>query len=185
MVEVHGIGFVEGSGLVCRFGDNGVPVTADFLSENLIQCRSRPQAEAGNVTLEVSINNQDFSSSGSIFEYRGSPTVAALRPSQGPVGGGTLIEVPGGPFSERAATLGTIYCRFGAESLSRAQRVSVAAISCVSPAYAAGEVSVEVSENGLDFTTSGQASSSLGRASRRWSLRSAPSRAARCLRSAA
>ena len=155
LVQVRGDGFVQGSGLVCRFGAGGIPVAARWLSDSLLECRSRARSVSGNVTLEVSINNQDFSSSGVLFEYVGSPSVAMLRPGQGPVGGGTLVEIQGGPFGERAANLGTIYCRFGSEGLSRAQRASSQVIRCVAPAHAAGEIAVEVSMNGLDFTSSG------------------------------
>jgi hypothetical protein len=115
LVRVHGEGFVQGVGLMCRFGDLAVdtPVAARWLSSTLLECRSRGRITAGNVSLEVSSNTQDFSSSGVLFEYLGNPVVGLLRPAQGPIGGGTLVEVQGGPFWARVASLGMLYCQFG------------------------------------------------------------------------
>ena len=161
-MEVRGTGFVQSDGLVCRFGENTVPVAARFVSESLVECRSRARRVAGNVTLEVSINNQDFSSSGVTFEYLGSPAVGMVRPSQGPVGGGTLVEVTGGPFWERSAATGSLYCRFGSQGFSRAQRISDFVIECLAPAHAAGTVLVKVSINGKDFTSGGVAYAFVG-----------------------
>ena len=90
-----------------------------------------------------------------LFEYLGTPVVGLLRPEQGPVGGGTLVEVQGGPFWARPASLGTMFCRFGSDAVSKAHRVSMMAIECVAPSHVAGAVAVEVSMNGLDFTSSG------------------------------
>ena len=162
MVSVHGSGFVQGPGLVCRFGAMDVPVPAKWLSDELIECRSRARNSAGNVTLEVSINNQDFSSSGVLFEYLSTPHVGVVRPGHGPVGGGTLVEIQGGPFWERAATQGTLYCRFGDHGVSKAQRLSNSVIECVSPSHVSGAVPVEVSLNALDFTNDGMAFTYLG-----------------------
>ena len=66
LVTVSGRGFVRGLGLVCRFGVS-VPVSATWLSDELLLCTARPFTAAGNVSMEVSINNQDFSSSGVMF----------------------------------------------------------------------------------------------------------------------
>ena len=162
VVSVHGSGFVQGPGLVCRFGAMDVPVPAKWLSDELIECRSRARNSAGNVTLEVSINNQDFSSSGVLFEYLSTPHVGVVRPGHGPVGGGTLVEIQGGPFWERAATQGTLYCRFGDHGVSKAQRLSNSVIECVSPSHVSGAVPVEVSLNALDFTNDGMAFTYLG-----------------------
>ena len=153
LVEVYGTGFEQSENLVCRFGIEAMPVAARFVSETLIECRTRPSTP-GNVTLEVSINNQDFSSSGVTFEYLGSPAVNVLRPGFGPVGGGVLVEITGGPFWERSATLGTLYCRFGAEGYAKAMRINDKVIECLAPAHVAGEVPVEVSINGADYTDS-------------------------------
>ena len=157
VVQVHGVGFRQADGLVCRFATpaDGGSVAARWLTDSLLECRARARDVAGNVTVEVSINSQDFSTSGVVFEYVDNPVVGGVRPAQGPIGGGTLVGVHGGPFRERSASLGTLYCRFGLHSLSRAQRVSSEVIECASPAHIAGGALVEVSLNGLDFTRSG------------------------------
>ena len=162
LVQLQGSGFLQVAGLACRFGSRGLPVPARWLSGTQLECRSRARGVAGNVTVEVSMNNQDFSASGVRFEYLGNAAVGVLRPAQGPVGGGTLVEVQGSAFWERSASLGLLYCRFGPLGLSRAQRISNDAIECVAPAHAAGEVAVEVSLNGVDFTSSGVTYAYLG-----------------------
>ena len=63
--------------------------------------------------MEVSINTQQFSADGVTFEYQHPSRVLAVAPSRGPAGGGTLVVVHGMDFSERAAALGTLQCRFG------------------------------------------------------------------------
>ena len=161
LVQVYGNGFVQGDMLVCKFGSlpSDRATAARWLSEGQIECRSPNRGgTSGNVTLEVSINNQDFSTNAVMFEYLGQPAVGGIRPGTGPLGGGTLVQITGGPFSQRAASLGTIYCRFGSvetNAVSKAQRVDSTTVECISPAHVAGEVPVEVSMNGLDYTDAG------------------------------
>lgn len=83
LVAVAGSGFVRGPGLACRFG-LGVPVAATWHSAGSLSCVSRPVGRAGNVTLEVSMNNQDFSANGVLFEFLGPPSVRMVRPPKDP-----------------------------------------------------------------------------------------------------
>ena len=152
LIQVAGTNFVAGSGLTCRFGA-GVPVSAQLISRTQVECIS-PALAAGNVTLEVSINNQDYSSSGVVFEVLPVVTVLETRPREGPVGGGTLVVVQGAAYSDRSASLDYIFCRFGTER-SPGRYISDEALECVSPVHAAGNVTLEVTMNGQDYTDYG------------------------------
>ena len=57
-VQIHGSGFSLGGGLSCQFGHEVVPVTAVWLSDTQLECRSRARDRAGNATLEVSISGE-------------------------------------------------------------------------------------------------------------------------------
>ena len=159
-VQVAGTNFMSGPGLMCRFGAGNTPVSARFISSTQLECTSLPHSPV-NVTLEVSVNNQDYSTSGVIFEYMPAAAVRLLRPHQGPVGGGTLVVVQGQLFSERAASLGYIYCRFGNE-LSPGRYVASDTLQCVSPPHLAGNVTMEISMNSQDFTAGGAVFSYVG-----------------------
>ena len=159
-VQVTGKNFVDGKGLTCRFGTGSAPASARFISSTQLECRAPPHS-AANVTLEVSVNNQDFSTSGIIFEYQPTPVVYLLKPRQGPVGGGTLVIVQGALFSERAASLEYIFCRFG-EQLSPGRFVASDTLQCVSPPSVVGKVALEVSMNRRDFSANGVTFSYVG-----------------------
>ena len=65
------------------------------------------------------------------------------------------MAVQGGPFGQRAAAFGSLSCRFGTEPLSPARRVSSEVIECIAPAHEARMARVEVTMNGVDFTSDG------------------------------
>ena len=74
------------------------------------------------MSVEVSTNGQDYSSSGVHFEYQQPVAVRALEPSRGPIEGGTFVNVTGSGFSARAALLGYVWCRFNSTSVAAAWR---------------------------------------------------------------
>ncbi len=82
------------------------------------------------VPLEVSFNGgADFTKGMAAWTYDMDVVVSALLPETGPVGGGTLVHVEGGPFPATRE----ISCRFRGAPPSRATRLSNDALMCVSP----------------------------------------------------
>ena len=152
VVRVTGGPFPPGPQLLCRIGV-GAPTAARWLSAAHVACVTRPRP-AGLAVVAVTGNGQDYSEAAQRFEYVAAATVLALSPRHGPVGGGTLVALRGGPFSARAAALGRMLCRFD-RSLSAARLVSGHVAECASPPHAAADVWVQLTMNGLDFTQDG------------------------------
>jgi len=77
-------------------------------------------------------------------------TVTYLSNTQGPADGGTLIVVHGTQFVDSP----NLYCRFGTLS-TRATFMSTSTMNCTAPPHVAGAISVEITNNNLDYTTFG------------------------------
>ena len=149
VIRITGGRFPPGPQLLCRIG-SGIPVAARWLSAAHVACVTRPHPP-GLAAVGVTGNGQDYSEGVARFEYVAAAAVLALSPRHGPVGGGTLVALRGGPFSARAGALGRMLCRFG-RSLSAARLVSGHVTECVSPPHSPAEVHVQLTMNGLDFT---------------------------------
>ena len=120
LVTVYGAGFIGDDGdelPLWRGGRAGASLTAGQL-----ECTSPLPAVVGYVSVEVSTNGQDYSSTGVHFEYQQPVAVRALEPSRGPIEGGTFVNVTGSGFSARAALLGYVWCRFNSTSVAAAWR---------------------------------------------------------------
>ena len=81
------------------------------------------------MTVEVTMNNVDFTSDGVRFTYGAAVAVHAVSPYSGPVSGGTVVRVHGEHFTADAA----LACRFGGTSVSPAVFESESVVSCVAP----------------------------------------------------
>ena len=100
------------------------------------------------------MNGQDFSVDGVQFEYQPMVHVHSLEPSRGPIAGGTYVNVTGAGFSQRAALLGYLSCRFNMTSVV-AVWVSSSEVHCVAPEHDAGLVTVELTQNEQQYTADG------------------------------
>ena len=105
LITLYGTGFIDTASTRCRFAEN-LFVPARLLAPGQLECSSPVPVSSGYVSLEVSTNAQDVSSSGVHFEYLQPVAVRAVEPSQGPIGGGTFVNVTGSGFSARSAGLG-------------------------------------------------------------------------------
>ena len=152
LVTVFGSGFLGDAAAMCRFGPVAVPARLLTLGHpGQLECISPLPAVAGYVSVEVSMNGQDYSSTGVHFEYQQPVSIRALEPSRGPIEGGTFVNVTGSGFSPRAALLGYVWCRFNSTSVAVAWRSSTE-LHCISPRHQAGAVSVELTQNEQQYT---------------------------------
>ena len=101
-VAIGGSSFRGGSVFFCRFGPVTVKATYSATHDEL-SCVS-PAASAGGVPVEVSLNGQQFTTSGVPFSYYLESNVSHMVPSAGPREGGTAITV----FGSGSATAQTI-----------------------------------------------------------------------------
>lgn len=106
-------------------------------------------AVVGSAPTRLSVADDTCNLSGLQYEYYASPIVSHLGQLQGPLNGGTRVQVFGdhlGRGTQRQL------CRFGASKVS-ASRGLDGTLECDSPRFGSpGVVTVEVSLNGVDFT---------------------------------
>ena len=102
----------------------------------------------------LSMNGQQYASSGVSFTYQPSASVSYISPASALSEGGTPVTVHGAGFSSASEALGVLTCRIGSAT-RRAVWASSSAIVCNSTRSAAGEARVEVSNNAREYTSSG------------------------------
>jgi hypothetical protein len=104
---------------------------------------------AGNAELSIALNGVDFpATTVHKFPYF---RVDEVRPSSGPLEGGTLVTVAGDGFILAGPDL---TCRFAGATVAPAVFLSATAITCATPPRAVvGPVSIDVTTNGKDYSS--------------------------------
>eukprot|EP00698_Gefionella_okellyi_P014432 TRINITY_DN4005_c0_g1_i5.p1 TRINITY_DN4005_c0_g1~~TRINITY_DN4005_c0_g1_i5.p1 ORF type:complete len:1114 (+),score=261.18 TRINITY_DN4005_c0_g1_i5:484-3825(+) len=143
-VTVTGTNFVNTVLSRCKFGT--VVAVASYLSSSQLLCYS-PAHMVGVVAVEISNNNQDYTTNGALFEYEVAIQLTSVVPSNAPASGGSTLTISGANFVASSSLLCRIDSSIGAATYSTATQVL-----CMTSAHAAGAVSVEVANNGQDFT---------------------------------
>ena len=93
LVLVSGTGFVvDAPTAMCRFGADAVVPAVSVPDATSVLCQA-PSHKAGEVAVEVTMNNVDFTSDGVRFTYGAAVAVHAVSPYSGPVSGGTVVRV--------------------------------------------------------------------------------------------
>ena len=133
--------------LRCKFGTL-TPVTASRLSASVLQCLSPARNVTGSVAVEISNNNQDYTSNAVQYAYVTPISLLSRLPANGPVTGGTIVTVVGDHF------LPSLKCQF-AGLYAATTYVNATRVLCRAPSGTAGLVSLEVTNNNYDFTASG------------------------------
>lgn len=173
LVSIHGYAFAKGVDYRCRFGSINRTVFATF--DTVVQqlrCRAPPGdrwdvGEASAAALEVSLNGQQYTSTGLLFTQHAPFAPVRLRPPRGETLGGSLVRVD---FDARGQStpFENILCRFGAASPSvPLQHTDDWALCEAPPSYNARAVSFEhympftdannVTDGTVKLTTSGDA----------------------------
>ena len=153
-LAVAGSSFRESARLRCRLAESGATAAARVVSSMQLECASPASSGAGVRHVEVSMNGQQYSSSGVEYTYGVSAVVSLAWASRGAAEGGAPVTLLGAGFSSAAEALGELWCRFNSTA-SRAAHVSESAAVCNTTRSGAGVVSVEVSSNGRDFSGGG------------------------------
>lgn len=120
---------------LCRFGNDTFPAIEVNWNSGYIICASPPSSSTGfasSIKVDVSMSGDvhSFTDIGVIFQYDTDVTIKSLHPASGPVTGGTLVKVHGGPFQNR----GEIICRFGEKDVIATYH-DENEVSCVSPLF--------------------------------------------------
>ena len=149
---VHGPTFTSGSDYRCKFGES--IVGAVLAGDGNLTCTSPGQSTPEDVSVEVTLNGQQYSRSAVRFAYHTPEQVLRLSPSSGLITGSTIVRVLGSGFRPFEETL----CRFGDFSVN-ATWVSTGEVQCVShPAasavHAADKLWLDFSDEADVLTTS-------------------------------
>ena len=131
--------------IFCRFGD-AKAVIASWINSYKLQCLS-PAAQSGNVTVEVSNNGQDFTTSGHLYNYHEIMNVTSFTPMISSSDSAALVTITGSNFPTYGVLPKHLQCRFGAQA-TRAVVLSSTSIRCDAPTGDAGIVSVGITSNG-------------------------------------
>jgi hypothetical protein len=143
----------------CKFGD--IIVRGTYLSTVRIVCQSPPSDQSNiQVPIYVSLNAQDFTDTGFMFNYYDRPVVTRIEPDSGSEAGGTQIRLFGNQFSNKSDSA-EFLCKFTSKEMNIPPKTIPAvyenstSIFCLSPGgWGSGtEASVEVTFNGQDYTS--------------------------------
>ena len=118
----------------CRFNSTSVAVA--WRSSTELHCVA-PRHAAGAVSVELTQNEQQYTSDGIRFEYE---VVAAytVYPNAGPIAGGTLVEIFGAGIEVPDAR--GLFCQFGGVDPVAATHASRERVLCVVPPSARGSI---------------------------------------------
>ena len=126
-------------------------VAATWLSSTALRCDSPPASDAGVVELVLSGRGVSATAAAE-FEYYAPPRIERTTPTHGPAVGGTLVLVSGTGFVVDAPAA---MCRFARSSRAGRELARRDVVLCQAPSHKAGEVTVEVTMNNVDFTSDG------------------------------
>jgi len=112
----------------CRFGSKIVQAASNGVG--YINCLAPPVESPVSVSVEISLNGQDFSTFGLHFNYEKPIVVTYIEPAEGPIEGGTRISVRGGVFRNDSSD--KLRCRFGDQDVQGIYH-SESLIACTSP----------------------------------------------------
>ena len=148
-VTVLGRDFQQ-DGATVSFGGAVAQVT--FVSSSMLLCTAPAASENGKVSVEVSLNGVDLTRSGKTLVYWPHPRVSSIEPSVGAQWGGSEVTVMGEHFSGMLA----VWCRFGSTGGTVVGTlVSGSMVTCKRPAYLSGSVTIELSNNGVEYSEDG------------------------------
>lgn len=141
--------------LRCRFEiDMIIQVVPRVIDAFHIECTSPPRASPGESMVRVTGNGIQYSHPGATFTYHDPLTILALEPAKLKSEGGTTITVR---IDREWSQLSTAYrfCKFGSV-LSAASMAANDVLACITPAHHPDFVVVEITMNGMDYTSSGK-----------------------------
>jgi len=142
IVTAIGRNFDASAHCECMFGS--MLSDAQVLSSSVVECEAPPHL-AGTVPFELSVNGES-TSSGIIFEYKEIPTISSIH-AHGSGNGAMMLTIAGSHFS----TTAPMSCRLSGTKIARSAAISSSLLACPTPAEHTGYLTVEVSNDGVQF----------------------------------
>ena len=146
-VTLYGESFLPDNNLGCIF--DGIEVEAEYVSSSEMVCIS-PEHPPGPVAVNMTVNGQQFTNDGTIFNYY---ELAEIYPPRGPSFGETQVRAIGHGFVPTA----NMTCRFNEGSYIKAEYLDSETLLCIAPAHAEGSVSFEINAYGGESSVVGLA----------------------------
>ncbi len=129
-----------------KFGAQNATITADTATQITA---TAPAEGAGTVDIPVTTpGGTSATSLADQYTYVAAPTITAVVPPAGPLGGGTMVTITGTSFTHVAAV------KFGATNATRYTVNSATSITASAPAESAGIVDITVTNAGGTSATS-------------------------------
>ena len=100
------------------------------------------------------MNGQQYSGGDVLYTYQPAAAVSYVSPSTVLAEGGTPVTVHGAHFSSASEAVGQLLCRMGT-TVRRARWASANVLVCNTTRAAGGQLGVEVSNNGREYTADG------------------------------
>ena len=104
--------FKDAYTLRCRFGNASSAVLARYVDESQLECAT-PLHAVGAKAVQLSMNGQQYASTGVAFTYQQAMSVSSVSPARVLAEGGTPVTVYGAGFSSVSESLGYLQCRIG------------------------------------------------------------------------
>ena len=153
-VYIHAHDLPTARKVFIRFQSSDVTQTAAIVeavavTKSILMCET-PALSPGTASLSLSVDAANFLALGHDFTFYSPIFIGSFKPSSGSSDGGTVIVVSGSNFDAS----GIVYCRFGS-TVVKGTVLNASAASCISPSLPGGKtVALEMSTNGVDFSSS-------------------------------
>ena len=162
VLTVTGSGFLDNSSLVCQFYNHSslpaVTVAATYLSPLNLTCRLPASDQSILVSVSTSNNGQDFTPTTTYYEWIDDPAVYSLAPFRALYESVPNVTVYGTNFTDSISSgsiARSIVCSIDNTTQVPAVYIDTTAVECAMPVLSVGNHTIEVSFNGVDFTTNG------------------------------
>ncbi|KAF0700133.1 Aste57867_9321 [Aphanomyces stellatus] len=144
-IEVHGLNFINQSYCVV---DNQRTLM-QFESPTMVKCLLPPSNDYHMAPVSVALEGTQVELPILTYEFYTDAQLQSIAPLNGPISGGTLINIYGVNFRNAPALL----CRFQSNQTSPAIFISSSSIQCTVPMLTAYVATVDISMNGVDFSS--------------------------------
>lgn len=138
IITIHGEGFKPfhpehgdldiSNATYCYFVALGQYSKATVYNTTKATCKAPESYYFKETAVEITLNAEDRTDDGELYNYYKPPFLFDAEPNQGPTRGGTKVKIVGTNFTDT----GNITCRFG-EATVPATRISNSEITCISP----------------------------------------------------
>ena len=144
---LYGADFVYGIGPYwCRLAGEHTPATISS-ALGVLWCATPSSNSSLSCPVAVSLNGQQYTSSGAAYNFYSPPRIWSISPASGTMLGGVLVTVTGTSFLNSFRNV----CRWAGDT-TNGTWLSPTEVVCPSPLHGFGLVALEISQNGQQYS---------------------------------